>query len=260
MKKRLTVYIFILVLLIMIPATGAADEQVPLTTVVATLEAPFRQQAKPQVRISDFSAEFTQLSTVVAISRTQRGEGTVWFRFPAGTGDDMPLPYFRWDYRLPTEQEVVSDGSTLWVYQQENQQVIISDIRHIKTQYGDNPLAFFSGLGDLARDFKIDWATPRQDADGHFQLLLTPRQESRYFRKITVTVHKDAVAATRTASDAAAIAVFPLVATEVEDVQGNLTKILFENPHWNTGLDKDHFIFQVPAGVEQVDAQADLAL
>ena len=34
---------------------------------------------------------------------------------------------FRWEYREPSRQEIVSDGDTMWVYLPENRQVIVSD-------------------------------------------------------------------------------------------------------------------------------------
>ncbi len=259
MSEKLTTCLLALMLVVWLPGNVLAAEPVPLATVLATLETPFRQQALASSRITDFSAAFTQLSTIVAISRTQRAEGEVWFRFRNAAGDTMPLPQFRWNYRTPAVQEVVSDGSTLWVYQQENQQVVISDISQVNIDYGDNPLTFFSGLGDLARNFHIDWAQPRQDAEGHYQLLLKPQQESRFFRHIKVVVNADAVAAVQNGNNSRKLSVFPLVATEVEDPQGNLTKILFDNPQWNINLAESHFIFDVPPGVEQVIPEKDMA-
>lgn len=231
-------------LLMSIPGVLAADDE--LQTVVAALESPFREATAADRQIRDFSADFVQLSTIVSIDRVQRGEGEVWFRFQPQSAQ---MPMFRWDYRLPNEQQVISDGSTLWVYVPENRQVIVSDVGQVEAEYGDNPAAFFTGLGDLARNFYIDWALERRDESGHYRLLLTPRRPSQFFQQIEVIVNHQAVS---NHQQQGALAHFPLIATQVTDPQGNLTRISFVNVRWNLAPDAGVFVFEVPPGVEQL--------
>ncbi len=234
----------LMLLLLSIPGSLLADDK--LEAVVAALETPFRETTPPARQIHDFSADFVQRSTVVSIDRVQRGEGKVWFKFQPQSSF---MPMFRWDYQLPDEQQVISDGSTLWVYVPANRQVIVSDVKQVEVEYGDNPAAFFSGLGDLARNFHIDWAPSRRDASGHYLLLLTPRQPSQFFNQIEVTVNQQAVSAYQQRGTPAQ---FPLIATQVTDPQGNLTQITFINVRWNLDLDDTEFVFEIPSGVEQL--------
>lgn len=233
--------------------SAAADEE--LTSVIATLETPFRAATPMSQQIRDFTADFVQLSTVVAIDRVQRGEGKVWFKFPpqARTGSTMPM--FRWDYQMPNEQQVLSDGTTLWVYVPENRQVIVSEISQVEAEYGDNPAAFFSGLGDLTQNFDIAWGNGRQDQAGHYLLLLTPKRPSQFFKQIEVTVNHQAVLAFQ---QGAVFRLFPLVATQVTDPQDNLTRITFVAVRWNLDPADSEFIFEVPAGVEQLSPSAQM--
>lgn len=231
-------------LLLSVPGILFADDE--LKTVVAALETPFRDSTAADRQIRDFSAAFVQISTVISIDRSQRGEGDVWFKFQTRTS---LMPKFRWDYQLPNEQQVISDGSALWVYIPENRQVVISDVREVESEYGDNPAAFFMGLGDLARNFDIDWAAPHRDEDGHYRLLLTPRRPSQFFQQIEAVVNYQAVSDHQ---QRRALAHFPLVATKVTDPQGNLTQINFDNVRWNLDLDDSIFVFEVPSGVEQI--------
>lgn len=247
----------LLLWVLLVPGSVVAGVEKPeLTAVIAALETPFRATTAANQQIRDFSADFVQLSAVAAIDRVQRGEGRVWFKFQPEESRQSSLPMFRWDYREPDEQQIISDGDTLWVYVPDNRQVIVSDVRQVQAQYGDNPAAFFSGLGNLAQNFQINWSENPNDESGHYRLLLTPRRESRFFKQIEVTVHQQAVAVWREQGKVATV--FPLVATQVTDPQGNLTRITFVDARWNLGLADNEFAFAIPPGVEQVSPAADM--
>jgi outer membrane lipoprotein carrier protein len=227
--------------------SAASDEE--LTSVIAALETPFRAATPVSQQIRDFTADFVQLSTVVAIDRVQRGEGKVWFKFPPEVRASSAMPMFRWDYQLPNEQQILSDGTTLWVYVPENRQVIVSEVGQVEAEYGDNPAAFFTALGDLAQNFDIAWGNDRQNEAEHYRLLLTPKRPSQFFKQIEVVVNHHAVLAHRQGVKSQ---VFPLVATQVTDPQDNLTRITFVDARWNLDPADREFVFEIPAGVEQL--------
>jgi len=220
-----------------------------LADVIATLETPFRSTTSRDSQVRDFAADFQQLSTVVAIDRVQRGQGKVWFKFPPDARAGTAMPMFRWNYQLPNEQQILSDGTTLWVYVPENRQVIVSEVDQVESEYGDNPAAFFTGLGNLAQSFDIAWGKDRQDEADNYRLLLIPKRPSQFFKQIEVVVNQQAV---REYRQGAKTRVFPLVATEVTDPQDNLTRITFSNVRWNLDPADSEFTFEVPDGVEQL--------
>ncbi|MBD1399902.1 LolA family protein [Pelovirga terrestris] len=230
-----------------------ADEE--LTNVLRALETPFKVSTPAEQQIRDFAADFVQLSTVVAIDRVQRGEGKVWFKFPPQSRTGSVMPKFRWDYRLPNEQQVLSDGTTLWVYVPENRQVIVSEVGEVEAEYGDNPAAFFTGLGDLAQNFAIAWGKSRRNEAGDYILLLTPKRPSQFFKRIEVIVNQQAVAESHQGGNPQ---VFPLVATQVTDPQDNLTRITFVDVGWNLDPADTEFVFEVPEGVEQLSPAAQM--
>ncbi|HMB15467.1 MAG TPA: outer membrane lipoprotein carrier protein LolA [Pelovirga sp.] len=244
---KLLVLLLSLLLLIAGSLPAMADEE--LASVIATLETPFRASAPQELQIRDFAADFLQLSTVVAIDRVQRGEGKVWFKFLPESRASSAMPMFRWDYQLPNEQQILSDGTTLWVYVPENRQVIVSEVDQVEAEYGDNPAAFFTGLGDLAQHFDITWGKGRQDEAGDYLLLLTPKRPSQFFKQIEVVVNHQAVLADQQGRE---VQVFPLVATQVTDPQDNLTRITFVDVRWNLDPADSKFTFEVPDGVEQL--------
>ncbi len=247
MLKGLFIYI---ILLLSIPGISAADE-IDLNAVIATLETPFKDQTKSSERIHDFSAEFFQESHIASIGRTQHGQGTVHFKFVAVVTQKAPLAKFLWKYRKPSIQEIISDGQTMWVYLLENRQVIESDISQINAQQGENPVTFLSGLGNLSRDFSINWGSPRIVESGDYLLHLEPRKESQLIQQIEVIVSESAV--NQWLKQHKTGDIFPILSTLVTDPNGNRTLIEFRDLKLNQQLADQLFSFERPAGVELVD-------
>jgi outer membrane lipoprotein carrier protein len=224
---------------------SASAEEVSLDDVVRALERPFR--AEPGAAgIADFEAEFIQESRIVSLDRSQRGNGQVWFKFGGVSAEGMPLAKFRWEYRRPSEQVMVSDGKILWVYLPENNQVIESDLEYALREQPENPVSFLTGLGNLSRDFSIRWAAPRHDSGGNFVLELEPRRVSELIARLVIVVDQKAV----TAKDAAQV--FPILSTSVSDPSGNLTTIEFRSVRINRNPAASVFEFTPPEGVDLV--------
>ena len=244
-----------LLLLLWIPVSSwAADDLLP--GIISTLEIPFKAQSPENLRIRDFQAEFFQESHIAAIDRTQHGKGHVSFKFLTDPEEDSSTASFRWEYREPAVQEIISDGQTLWVYLPENRQVIESDLRQVNARQGENPITFLSGLGDLSRDFVIALDSAGTDEDGNYLLLLEPRKESQLIRRMTVVVSRKAVddwlARRQTGK------VFPILSTRVTDALGNQTWIAFQNLEVNKGFADNEFSFTKPEGVEVVRPEEQL--
>lgn len=241
--------IIISLLLLVLPAITAAAEMT-LTDVITALETPFKRETAKAERISDFKAEFAQESHIASINRTQQGAGSVYFRFVPATSDEDAVAQFRWDYRKPDIQEIISDGSRMWVYLPGNRQVIESDISRLSEQQGENPVSFLSGLGNLSKDFQVNWGAEQNDEDGNFFLHLVPRQESQLIQQMEVIVNREAVSDWLTSHKTGNN--FPILATVVTDQQGNRTLIKFDQIKVNNGLKTGQFIFDKPDDVELV--------
>lgn len=236
-----------LVLIGLLPGISFAAT-VGLSDVIKTLETPFKETPVKGTGIYDFQAEFFQESYLADIDRAQRGRGEVSFKFQQPKTENAPLAMFRWEYREPTIQEIISDGRTMWVYQPENRQVIESDISHFDQQRSDNPVTFLSGLGNLSRDFYVRWGTPDTDSEGNHILQLQPRRSSQLIQTLEIVVDRkavhDYVENNRTGT------YFPILATIVTDPNGNRTSIKFNSIKVNQKLSKGSFHFDRPDGVE----------
>ena len=248
--KRSFVFGLILLFLLPAPVLALTGKTVELSEVIKALEAPFKvdtvRKEGEQSVIVDFQAEFHQESLIASLDRVQRGEGKVSVKFRRKEADRVPLTMFRWEYKEPNRQEIVSDGKTMWVYLPENGQVIISDIQDTSPSGPSDPMTFLTGLGNLSGDFIITWASPDRDTGGNYVLELQPRRPSPMIQRMLVVVNRDAVLQ----AGAGSRPVFPMLSTTVVDPSGNSTAIEFRDVRVNTGLSDGFFTFVPPEGVE----------
>lgn len=244
----------LLVVVLLLPGLAAAAN-IGVNDVAEALQKPFaadvvQARGSDKSGIFDFQGDFFQQSEIAAIERVQRGRGQVSFRFSYPGGDRVPLSMFRWEYQEPTQQEVISDAVTLWVYLPDNRQVIVSDVAEISRQRSENPMTFLTGLGNLSRDFQVRWASPDLDPQGNYVLELRPRRVSNLIRTLQIVVDRRAVL--DYVENQQVGNYFPIMATTVVDPAGNTTTIEFSKIDFNVGLSPDYFRFIQPAGVDIV--------
>jgi outer membrane lipoprotein carrier protein len=234
------------ILCLFLPAlAGAAN--VGMKDVINALEVPFQGTGAGQVH--DIRADFFQESRIAALDRLQRGRGTVMFRFEPGDNRRTPIAMFNWKYQVPSEQEIVSDGRTMWVYLPESRQVIESDLTLVNRGGSVNPVTFLAGLGNLSHDFSIMYAIPNTDSKGNYILDLRPKQPSQLIRNLLIVVDRDAA---QEQANPTGRVFFPILSTTVTDPSDNQTIIEFSNILVNRGLSRADFRFNQPPGVEVV--------
>ncbi len=175
---------------------AAQQVKVGLNDVIATVEKSFKADSGGQLPVSDFTADFFQRTTLAKERREMRGDGQVAVKLATS---NSPLMY-RFAYYRPYQQEIVSDGSSLWIYHPENREVILSDVSFIYNRPGfnpdrDNAVNFLQGLGRISRDFQINFAGGMYDAAGNYILELNPRRAMLNTRRILLAVSRDCVLA-----------------------------------------------------------------
>jgi outer membrane lipoprotein carrier protein len=241
-------------LAVILVAASSAAWAVQLDDVIHTLETPFQGAVGSATGISDYSADFSQLARIASLDRSQQASGRIEVAFTEQAGPGGRTVKFRWLYLQPTSQEIVSDGVTLWVYVPENRQVIQSDIAATREVSQTDPMVFLTGLGNLSRDFVIDWATPDRDDEGNFALELTPRKPSPMISRLVMVVNRLAVEAYLQDSrqNNRGELYFPITSTTVYDPNGNSTVITFSNLQLNKGIPPENFSFKVPEGVQVI--------
>ena len=208
-----------LTLLAVLWLSGSAAAQT-LEEVVAGLEGTYG-------RITDLKADFTQVSNNKSLGQDIKAEGTVLLK----KGGKM-----RWDYKSPSPQQIVSDGSSLWVYTPELNQV----------NKGDAPKAlagpagsFLAGLGRVREEFTVRFLNPaaKVDGAGRYVLDLTPKNPTPFLTRLVLAVDpKD----------------FIVRQAVLYDQLGNAVTMNFTRVLTNTGLADTLFAFTPPKGAAVV--------
>ena len=159
-----------LAFLCLLLAAGLATAQ-DLDQVVAGLEATYG-------KITDLRAEFTQVANNRSLGQDIKAEGTVHLK----KGGKM-----RWDYKSPAPQQIVSDGTSLWVYTPELNQV----------NKGSAPKAlagpagsFLAGLGRVREEFTVRFLNPAQKTDsaGRYVLDLVPKAPTPLLTRLVLSI------------------------------------------------------------------------
>lgn len=174
-------------------------------------------------RTDDLAADFIQTYTRVALSRTSESRGTVELKKPG---------MMRWDYDKPYKKHFIADGKTLWIFEPEEEQVIID--RTFKTSNLSSSVAFLWGRGRLDDTFVVKLAGTKGDTT---ILDMTPKTGATY-SKMTLIVE------TKTGK---------VVESILHEASGNTNHFKFNNVRTNVGLDAKRFSFVPPANVEIVE-------
>jgi outer membrane lipoprotein carrier protein len=191
-----------------------------LDEVVSGLEATYG-------RFNDLKAEFTQVSHNKSLGQDIRAEGTVYLK----KGGKL-----RWDYKSPSPQQIVSDGTNFWVYTPELNQV----------NKGEAPKAlagpagsFLAGLGRVRVEFSVRFLNPAAKVDGAGRpvLDLTPKNPTPLLSRLVLSVDpKDSI----------------VRQAVLYDQLGNTVTMQFTRVTPNAGLPDNLFAFVPPKGAAVV--------
>lgn len=178
----------------------------------------------------DIQANFIQLSLIKSISQTKETRGLVFFQKPGK---------MRWEYTEPSQQLLVSDGSTFWLYVPDDEQVIVQEAEEA---YGSKtPIVFLSGMGKLQNDFYMKLLPsepdPHLSAEETYRLELLPKQPQPDVAKLILTVDAEN---------------YQIVHSAVYDPYGNITDVYLQDIEVNFGLPDELFTFDIPTGVDVI--------
>lgn len=174
---------------------------------------------------TDLNAAVDQELVVASAGKTLHAKGTVAFKRPGK---------MRWHLANGGTQVIVADGKTLWFYQPDEQQVLTAPFQ---TAFrSSTPISFLTGVGRLNEDFdvKLDG-----EGEGVVHLALRPRKADGDLGRLRLTVDAKT---------------YDIVGAEIVDPVGNTTRLRFSELRRNTGMDDAQFHFEVPPGVDVIEA------
>jgi outer membrane lipoprotein carrier protein len=174
---------------------------------------------------TDFTASVEQEIVVAGGGKTLTSTGTVAFQRPGK---------MRWTMQDHEKQIIVADGKTLWFYEPEERQVLKAPFQ--AAFRSSTPVSFLSGVGRIADNF--DASIERWEGD-RIELSLVPREKSSELGRLRLDVDAKT---------------YDILGAEVTDALGNVTRIRFSKLVRNVQLPADLFQFQVPPGVDVIEA------
>lgn len=174
-------------------------------------------------------ADFKQTTSSRMSGRERLGSGSVVLAKPG---------LMRWDYREPDQQVLVCDGQKISMYFSKEHQMMITPAK----DYLENDVtyAFFTGKGDIKRDFVVagpeeeDIVEPKQT----YELKLTPKQNHPQIDFINLWVDRGT---------------FLLKRLKVTDKFGTVTDLVFTHVVTNQEVPGTLFHFTPPKGTEIID-------
>jgi outer membrane lipoprotein carrier protein len=173
-----------------------------------------------------YKASFTQTYTIKVQNVRKLSTGRVTFEKPGKMS---------FVYDAPNGNRVVSDGTTIKVYEKENEQMFESPVKG--SQY-PAALSFLMGKGQLTKDFTLRLLDPSQmKFEGGYVLEGTPKEATPAYQKMLLYVDAQTSQVRRVL---------------ILDAQGNRNRFDFTSPVVNEPVAKGEFDFTPPPGTRVV--------
>ena len=164
---------------------------------------------------------FSQLTLDATGTRLQESSGLMELKRPG---------MFRWVTEPPMDQELVSDGKTVWLYDPD---LMLVTIQAMDERMTHTPALLLSGdVKQISASFEIQ----HSENAGTDEFLLTPRARDTLFDSLRLSFKDNLI------ND-----------MQLNDAVGQRTNILFMSIRMNEPLDDSHFRFEIPAGVDVIE-------
>lgn len=170
--------------------------------------------------VHTIKADFEQLTMDASGASIQALHGHMLLKKPGK---------FVWSTDEPMPQELVSDGSKVWLYDPDLLQVTIQSMDERMTH---TPALLLSGEAGKVRDsFAVSYNT----SGALTEFILLPKDSETLFDRLRLGFRNG-----------------QLNDMHLEDAVGQKTSLYFFNVQMNLALDDELFVFEVPAGVDVI--------
>jgi outer membrane lipoprotein carrier protein len=163
---------------------------------------------------------FAQMVLDKNLKKLQESTGTMQFSRPGK---------FRWEYNKPYEQTIVGDGSRLWIYDKDLNQVTE---RKLDKALGASPAALLAGSNEIEKSYTLNNIGNQEGLDW---LEAIPKSKDTAFERVRLGFSKAG-----------------LEAMELRDQFGQITVIKFADLERNPKLAPDAFTFVPPKGADVI--------
>ena len=165
-------------------------------------------------------ARFAQIIVDKNLKQLQQVTGTMQFARPGK---------FRWEYDKPYEQIIIGDGSRLWIYDKDLNQVTV---KKLDAALGGSPAALLAGSNEIEKIYHLSNLGNQQGLDW---LEAVPKSKENAFERIRLGFGRNG-----------------LEAMELRDQFGQTTVIKFAAVERNLKLAPELFKFTPPKGADVI--------
>lgn len=214
---RLRAYVGLLLLLLAVPARGLAASA---TDVVRKVQDRYDETR-------NFAADFSQEMRIESGGQVLKSSGKVWFQRPGR---------MHWEYLTPEKQTIIADGTSLWIVQPADNQVLKAPLQNAFESR--TPVSFLLGVARIEQDFRATLLSPADD--GKLRLQLDPaKAEDGSLGSLVLDVDP---------------ATYDVTAATIRDPLGNTTRVALLDVRRNGTVDETLFRFERPAGMDVIEA------
>jgi len=174
-------------------------------------------------QVDSYTARFEQVVFDEVGEPIQESRGRLWIQRPNKC---------RWNYETPYEQQIVSDGERLWVYDKDLQQVTV---RKLEGGLLGTPAVLLPGRGRREEQLEIEDIGTE---DGLAWVQLTPRSKDSGFESVRIGFENGR-----------------LLRLALRDSLGQTTRYVLRSAVENPSIPESRFEFEPPPGVDIVGEQ-----
>ena len=180
---------------------------------VARMQAFLRQ-------VHSLKADFTQVVLDANLQTVKQSSGTLALKRPNR---------FRWDYAAPNREIIDADGTRVWMYDVELQQVTV---KPLTGTLAASPAVLLAGSNDVQQNFIVKSLGVENNLEW---VGVTPKVKDTDFDSVKLGFRGNLVAV-----------------MELKDALGNLTRITFSHVQVNPELPDSLFMFTPPPGADVI--------
>jgi outer membrane lipoprotein carrier protein len=175
------------------------------------------------------SADFRQEFTNTTFGKTSNSDGKLYIAKPGK---------MRWDYAKPERKYFISDGTTLWVYEEAARQAFE---KTLKDEILPVAVTFLYGKGDLRAEFTASLDPGKYGAPDDLVVKLVPKKPEAQYKALWLIVDP---------TD------FHVKESVILEATENLNHFTFLNVKQNAQakVEEKHFKFVPPSGVKVIKA------
>jgi outer membrane lipoprotein carrier protein len=171
-----------------------------------------------------FHVKFFQESMLKAMMISDTAEGRLIVKRPGK---------MRWEYIIPDEQTIITNGKSLWIYRPADKQVMVGKAPQFFS--GGKGAGFLSDIRQIRKSFDVQ--LQKSKSPDHFQLRLLPKSPTADLVDIILSVNR---------SD------FLVQQVLTYNSYGDETRIQFSEYQFNQNPNDSLFTFIIPDGIDVV--------